>query len=237
MGDWDGDGDLDLFATGQRWETKYFENTGSREIPVFVTGQTVTVNGVTDELAWRSKVSIGDLDADGTMELVIHSDRDNAFHLCDRKTEQSDPRRLDFTLGPTLKLESGAPVTGWFGGQNNNGDNHTLLADWDADGDLDLINGTLWAVYYYENTGSPTTPQFKAHGKFQSNGKDLQVYDHACSFDVADWNEDGQLDLVQGTESPSDQPHGAVLHLFDRRYLEGRLPVVTIGHLETQAKR
>ncbi len=237
MGDWDGDGDLDLFVTGQRWETKYFENTGSREAPVFTDGRTVTVNGRIDELAWRSKISIGDLDADGTMDLVIHSDRDNAFYLCAEANKQLDPHRLDFVRGAVLKLENGDPVTGWFGGQNNNGDNHALLADWDADGDLDLINGTLWAVYYYENTGSPTAPQFKAHGKFQSSGKDLQVFDHAGSFDVADWNEDGQLDLVQGTESPSDQPHGGVLHLFDRRYLNGPLPVVTIGGLEIQSKR
>ncbi len=237
MGDWDGDGDLDLFATGQRWQTKYFENTGSRAAPIFASGRIVTVDGLTDELAWRSKVSIGDLDADGTMDLVIHSDRDNAFYICEINKEQPDPSQLDFTRGSTLNLESGGPVTGWFGGQNNNGDNHTLLVDWDADGDLDLLKGTLWAVYYYENTGSPTAPQFRAHGQFQRNGQDLHVFRHACSFDAADWNEDGQLDLLQGTEGPSDQPHGAVLHLFDRRYLEGRLPVVTIGHLETQAKR
>ncbi|MCP4787396.1 MAG: VCBS repeat-containing protein [Fuerstiella sp.] len=236
MGDWDGDGDPDLFATGQRWETKYFENTGSREAPVFASGRTVTINGLTDALAWRSKISIGDLDADGTMDLVIHSDRDNAFHICERKMEQPNPRQLDFARKSTLNLESGEPVTGWFGGQNNNGDNHTLLVDWDADGDLDLLNGTLWAVYYYENTGSPTVPQFKAHGKFQRNGRDLHVYRHACSFDVADWNQDGQLDLIQGTEGPSDQPHGAVLHLFDRNYLEGRLPVVTVGRAELQQR-
>ena len=237
MGDWDGDGDLDLFATVQRWETKYFENTGSREAPIFAKGRTVTVNGLTDQLAWRSKISIGDIDGDGTVDLVIHSDRDNAFHVCVRKSEQPDPRRLDFAPGPALELESGEPVTGWFGGQNNNSDNHTLLVDWDADGDLDLIKGTVWAVYYYENTGSPTNPKFKAHGKFHLNGKDLQVYNHACSFDAADWNEDGRLDLVHGTEGPSDQPHGAVLHLFDRRYLDGQLPAVSIGKPELLPQR
>lgn len=231
MGDWDGDGDLDLFATGQRWETKYFENTGTREAPVFAKGKTVTVNGATDELAWRSKISIGDLDADGTMDLVIHSDRDNAFHVCLRKEEQPDPDRLDFASGPALPLESGEPVTGWFGGQNNNSDNHTLLVDWDNDGDLDIINGTVWAVYYYENTGTPKKPKFKAHGKFKQGDKELHVYDHACSFDAADWNEDGRLDLIHGTEAPSDSPHGGVLHLFERNFLEGNLPEVTIGKL------
>ncbi|WP_298865631.1 FG-GAP-like repeat-containing protein [uncultured Gimesia sp.] len=232
MGDWDGDGDLDLFVTGQRWETKYFENMGSREAPIFAKGKTVTVNGLTDELAWRSKVSIGDIDGDGTMDLVIHSDRDNAFYICDLKKNQPDPSRLDFTRRVALKLESGEPVTGWFGGQNNNSDNHTLLVDWDGDGDLDLIKGTVWSVYYYENTGSPMEPRFKAHGKFQLNGKDLQAYNHACSFDAADWNEDGRMDLVHGTEGPSDQPRGAVLHLFDRAYLEGKLPAVSIGKPE-----
>ncbi len=236
-GDWDSDGDLDLFVTGQRWETKYFENTGSRQSPVFANGRTVTVNGLPDELAWRSKVSIGDLNADGAMELVIHSDRDNAFYICKPKNEQPDPLRFDFTRGAALTLENGEPVKGWYGGQNNNGDNHTLLVDWDSDGDLDLLNGTLWAVFYYENIGGPTTPRFKAHGKFQLNGQDLHVFNHAGSFDAADWNNDGRLDLVLGTECPSDQPQGSVLHLFDRRYLEGKLPAVSIGNVEELLKR
>lgn len=229
MGDWDGDGDLDLFATGQRWETRYFENTGTREAPVFAKGKTVTVNGMTDELAWRSKISIGDIDDDGTMDLIIHSDRDNAFHVCVRKKDQPDPTRMDFVSGPALKLEDGEPVTGWFGGQNNNSDNHTLLVDWDNDGDLDIINGTVWAVYYYENTGTAKDAKFKAHGKFKQGDKELHVYDHACSFDAADWTGDGRLDLIHGTEAPSDSPNGGVLHLFERNFLEGKLPKVTIG--------
>jgi hypothetical protein len=234
VGDWDGDGDLDMFATGQRWETRYFENTGTRERPKFARGRTVAANGLTDMLAWRSKISIGDLDADGTMELVIHSDRDNAFRVCAQADQQPDPSRVNFAMGASLKLENGDPIRGWYGGQNNNSDNHTLLIDWDADGDLDLINGTLWAVFYYENTGTKKQAKFKAHGKFQLNGKDLHAFNHAGSFDAADWNEDGRLDLILGTEGPSDQPQGAVLHLFDRDYLEGNLPNVSIGKVAKQ---
>jgi hypothetical protein len=136
---------------------------------------------------------------------------------------------MDFASGPALKLESGEPVTGWFGGQNNNSDNHTLLVDWDNDGDLDIINGTVWAVYYYENTGTTKGAKFKAHGKFKQGDKELQVYNHACSFDAADWTGDGRLDLIHGTEAPSDSPNGGVLHLFERNFLEGKIPKVIIG--------
>ena len=140
---------------------------------------------------------------------------------------------MDFASGPALQLESGEPVTGWFGGQNNNSDNHTLLVDWDNDGDLDIINGTVWAVYYYENTGTAKDSKFKAHGKFKQCDKELQVYDHACSFDAADWTGDGRLDLIHGTEAPSDSPNGGVLHLFERNFLEGKIPTVTIGKVSS----
>ena len=117
------------------------------------------------------------------------------------------------------------------GGQNNNSDNHTLLVDWDDDGDLDLINGTLWAVWYYENVGTSKAAKFKAHGKFKQGGEELHVFDHACSFDAADWTGDGQLDLILGTEAPSDSPQGGVLHLFERNFLEGTVPEATVGAL------
>lgn len=230
--DWDGDGDLDLFATGQCWQTRYFENVGTRSRPVLAGGRLVVCDGRTDEFSWRSKVSAGDLDGDGQMELVVTSDRDNVFYLYEMTPQQADSGRLSFQRGQPLRLESGETVQGWYGGQNNNGDNHSLLVDWDRDGDLDLINGSLWSVWYYENVGEANRPVFQSHGAWKLGGELLHTFSHAGSFDAADWNADGQLDLVLGTECPSDQPHGAVLHLFDRNYLEGRLPSTTLGPLE-----
>ncbi len=232
IGDWDNDGDLDLFATGQRWQTQYFENIGSRTHPRFAAGREVRCNGNTDEFSWRSKNSSGDLDGDGQNELVVTSDRDNTFYMYELNTKQPDRSALEFHRGAALKLENGEPVKGWYGGQNNNGDNHSLLVDWDNDGDLDLLNGTLWAVWYYENVGTRRKARFRAHGRFKVGDTDLHTFNHAGSFDAADWNEDGRLDLVLGTECPSDQPQGAVLHLFDRWYLENKLPKAHIGPLE-----
>jgi hypothetical protein len=231
--DWDGDGDLDLFLTGQRWQTVFYENVGSRTKPKLARGREVLVEGDRYEFSWRSKVSLGDIDADGTMELVVTSNEDRVFYGYEQQPDAMDSESLNLKRGQPLKLEDGDPIKGWYGGQNNNGDNHSLLIDWDNDGDLDLINGSLFAVWYYENVGPSTRPRFRSRGRFSAGGEPLHTFFHAGSIDAADWNGDGRLDLVLSAECPSDSPHGAVLHYFERSFLENDLPRATVGPLET----
>jgi hypothetical protein len=233
--DFDGDGELDLFITSQRWQTMYFENRGTRKKPEFAKGREVRYKGNPHEFSWRSKIAIGDLFGSGGKELVVTSDEDNTFHAYSLAARQSNPNALEFDSRRPLLLDDGNPVKGWHGGHNNNGDNHGLLVDWDNDGDLDLINGTLWHIYYYENVGTRTKPVFKAHGRMKVAGEDLFVFRHAGSVDAADWNDDGRLDLVVSTENPSDQPMGEIIHLFDRAFLEDRLPVATPGAMQRKS--
>ncbi len=236
VADWDGDGDLDLFVTGQRWQVQYFENTGSRAKPRLAPGREVRCDGDPHEFSWRSKVALGDLDGDRKTEFVVTSHHDNIFTAYETATDQPDPSKLELVRDFKLQLTQEGFVKGWYGGQNNNGDNHSQLVDWDGDGDLDLFNGSLWAVWYYENVGTPTSPEFKARGKVKGGSEDLHTFNHAGSFDAADWSGDGRLDLVMGTECPSDQPIGARLHLFDRAFIDDQLPETRFGTLETRKK-
>jgi hypothetical protein len=76
-----------------------------------------------------------------------------------------------------------------------------VLADFDGDGDLDLICGEfLDRMTYFENIGSRSKPQYK-EGVFLKNEAGLIKMDLEMIIPVAvDWDKDGHIDLVVGDE-------------------------------------
>jgi hypothetical protein len=74
------------------------------------------------------------------------------------------------------------------------------VADWDGDGDLDLLIGTIdgW-VYYLDNEGSKAAYVFRNAEKLKAGGKLIKVASGDAGPCVADWDGDGKLDLVLGT--------------------------------------
>ena len=80
------------------------------------------------------------------------------------------------------------------------------LADWDSDGDLDLLSGTSdGGVLISENTGTPEKPDWQpfeqlvqSTGAYQQNVADGIQMGRSTRVWATDWNGDGLLDLLVG---------------------------------------
>lgn len=76
------------------------------------------------------------------------------------------------------------------------------VADWDGDGDLDILCGEfLDGFTYFENVGTRTRPRYAAgrrvHG---TDGKPLVMDLQMITPTAIDWDGDGRLDLICGDE-------------------------------------
>lgn len=98
----------------------------------------------------------------------------------------AEPRRL--------KTAAGKPVD-VFGMPSPN------LADFDDDGDLDLLCGEfLDGFTYYENTGTRTEPRYAAGRPLMRDGEELTMDLCMIVVTALDWDDDGDTDLVVGQE-------------------------------------
>ncbi|HSG71458.1 MAG TPA: VCBS repeat-containing protein, partial [Planctomycetaceae bacterium] len=75
------------------------------------------------------------------------------------------------------------------------------FADFDEDGDLDLICGEfLDGFTYFQNVGTRTKPKYAAGRRLVRNGKPLTMDLQMIVPTAIDWTGDGHLDLIVGDE-------------------------------------
>ncbi|WP_422370998.1 FG-GAP-like repeat-containing protein [Hoeflea sp.] len=186
LADVDGDGDLDLLIGDQLGTLNYFENTGTRQAPVYAerTGAENPFAGF--DVGIESAPALADLDGDGDLDLLV-GESDGTINYYENTGAAGTP---------AYTVRSGAANP--FDGIDVGSYSTPTLADLDGDGDLDLAVGDAdGMISYFENTGSVEAPVYITRSGTANpfDGIDVGFY---STLGFADLDGDGDLDLTAG---------------------------------------
>jgi hypothetical protein len=204
--DWDGDGDLDLLCGEFIDGFTYFENTGTRQAPVYAAGRSVRARGgrrLAMELEMITPTAV-DWDGDGDLDLIC-GDEDGRVAFIENTGKLGADRVPSFLTPRYFRQEAadlkfGALVTPW-------------ACDWDGDGDDDLICGnTAGYVGFIENLSGKgvAQPRWAEPVRLEAGGETVRIMagpngsiQGPCeakwgytTVSVADWDGDGLLDVL-----------------------------------------
>ncbi len=152
-----------------------------------------------------------DYDGDGALDLIaavgVWDDYgwDNAYNS---KGEWTNGPLRGFVYlmrneGKTAKLNYAAPVKIQAAGKPVEvyGRPSPNFADFDGDGDLDLLCGEFVDSFtYFENTGTRKAPRYIAGRKLINKGEIIRMDLEMIMPSAIDWDDDGDIDLIVGDE-------------------------------------
>lgn len=216
VGEWyrfadvDVDGDLDLLTEQPFSYIRYYRNDGGPGSPRFTLAADTLrdVDGRPIFADAQNIPQLGDLDCNGRADLLIGR--------LDGTVSRYEAATLDGAGVPRFALLApefeGIRITGQGqmpgGGGSRHGANTMALADYDADGDLDLFWGDFFepGLLLIENSGSCPAPAFRAPPvQFPPQDPVLTSGYNAPTF--GDVDGDGRLDLVMGVLGGAYNPN------------------------------
>ncbi|MEK6479756.1 VCBS repeat-containing protein [Catalinimonas sp. 4WD22] len=202
MYDFDGDGDLDLICGEFLDKLSWFENTGTRENPVYAEGRMLKNAEGIIKMDLEMIIPVGvDWDKDGDMDLVI-GDEDGRVALIEN-TGVLNVNMPVFESPVYFKQQAehvkfGALVTPY-------------SVDWDNDGDEDLICGnSAGYIGFIENLDGGSPPQWDKPKLLEAEGETIRIMAGEngsiqgpaeakwgyTTLSVNDWDGDGLLDII-----------------------------------------